>query len=88
MSLQQGLHFEDIKMLLEVLKRLVEGGNTVLVIEHNLDIVKVADHVVDIGPDGGKFGGEIACAGSPEQIVKKYQKTSFTAKYLKAELDQ
>ncbi len=83
-----GLHFEDIKMLLEVLKRLVEGGNTVLVIEHNLDIVKVADHVVDIGPDGGKFGGEIACAGSPEQIVKKYQKTSFTAKYLKAELDQ
>jgi len=83
-----GLHFEDIKMLLEVLKRLVEGGNTVLVIEHNLDIVKVADHVVDIGPDGGKFGGEIVCAGSPEQIVKKYQKTSFTAKYLKAELDQ
>ena len=82
-----GLHFEDIKMLLGVLNRLVDDGNTVLVIEHNLDIVKVADQIVDIGPDGGKFGGEIVCVGTPEQIVKKYQKTSFTAKYLAAELE-
>tara|TARA_B110000285_G_scaffold75089_1_gene86450 strand:- start:4311 stop:7115 length:2805 start_codon:yes stop_codon:yes gene_type:complete len=82
-----GLHFEDIKMLLGVLNRLVDDGNTVLVIEHNLDIVKVADQIVDIGPDGGKFGGEVICIGTPEQIVKKYQKTSFTAKYLAAELE-
>ncbi|MBL1280109.1 MAG: excinuclease ABC subunit UvrA [Fluviicola sp.] len=81
-----GLHFEDIKMLLAVLQRLVDEGNTVLVIEHNLDIVKVADHIVDIGPDGGKFGGEIVCAGTPEEIVKKSQDVSFTAKYLAGEV--
>lgn len=81
-----GLHFEDIKMLLAVLQRLTDEGNTVLVIEHNLDIVKVADHVIDIGPEGGKGGGKIVCQGTPEYIVKNHQKQSFTAKYLKAEL--
>ncbi len=81
-----GLHFEDIKMLLGVLQRLVDEGNTVLVIEHNLDIVKVADNVVDIGPEGGKYGGKIVCEGTPEQIVKKYTERSHTARYLKEEL--
>lgn len=81
-----GLHFEDIKMLLNVLQRLVEDGNTVLVIEHNLDIIKVADYVVDIGLEGGKGGGEIVCEGTPEEIVKKAAKKSHTARYLKEEL--
>lgn len=81
-----GLHFEDIRMLLDVLQRLVDDGNTVLVIEHNLDIVKVADYIVDIGPEGGKDGGEIVCEGTPEEIVKKASKISHTARYLKEEL--
>ncbi|MES2800724.1 MAG: excinuclease ABC subunit UvrA [Bacteroidota bacterium] len=81
-----GLHFEDIRHLLEVLQRLVEEGNTVLVIEHNLDIVKVADYIVDLGPEGGKGGGMIIAEGTPEQVVKKFESTSHTAKYLKAEL--
>lgn len=81
-----GLHFEDIKMLLAVLQRLVDEGNTVLVIEHNLDIVKVADYIVDIGPEGGKGGGEIVCEGTPEAIVKKAKDTSHTARYLAEEL--
>lgn len=81
-----GLHFEDIKMLLQVLQRLVDEGNTVLVIEHNLDIVKVADYVVDIGPEGGKGGGAILCADTPENIVKNFADVSHTARYLKEEL--
>ncbi|MFT5777894.1 MAG: excinuclease ABC subunit A [Crocinitomicaceae bacterium] len=81
-----GLHFEDIKMLLLVLQKLVDEGNTVLVIEHNLDIVKVADHIVDIGPEGGKGGGMIVCQGTPEAIVKKATKISHTAHYLAEEL--
>jgi excinuclease ABC subunit A len=81
-----GLHFEDIRHLLDVLQRLVDEGNTVLVIEHNLDIVKVADHIIDIGPEGGKGGGEIVCEGTPELIIKKYVKQSYTAKYLKMEM--
>lgn len=81
-----GLHFEDIRMLLEVLQRLVDEGNTVLVIEHNLDIVKVCDHVIDIGPEGGKDGGMIVCEGTPEEIVASHTKVSHTAKYLKEEL--
>jgi len=81
-----GLHFEDIRMLLIVLQRIVEDGNTVLVIEHNLDIVKVADYIIDIGPEGGKGGGKIVCKGTPETIAKKHQKDSFTAKYLVLEL--
>lgn len=81
-----GLHFEDIRMLLEVLQRLAEEGNTVLVIEHNLDIVKVADHLIDVGPEGGKGGGMIIAEGTPEQVVKKAKDTSHTARYLALEL--
>ena len=81
-----GLHFEDIKMLLLVLQRLVDEGNTVLVIEHNLDIVKVADYIVDIGKEGGKGGGEIVCEGTPETIVQKAKDVSHTAHYLAEEL--
>ncbi len=79
-----GLHFEDIRMLLEVLQRLVDSGNTVIVIEHNMDIIKVADHIIDIGPDGGKKGGSVIFSGTPEQLIK--EKNSFTGKYLKKEL--
>lgn len=79
-----GLHFEDIRMLLDVLERLVEEGNTVLVIEHNLDIIKVADYIIDIGPDGGRMGGEVIGKGTPEQLVKN--KKSITASYLLKEL--
>lgn len=81
-----GLHFEDIRMLLEVLQRLADEGNTVLVIEHNLDIVKVADHLIDVGPEGGKGGGMIIAEGTPEQVVKKAKNTSHTARYLALEL--
>ncbi len=83
-----GLHFEDIRLLLGVLQRLVDEGNSVLVIEHNLDIVKVADHVIDVGPEGGKNGGIIIATGTPEEVVKKYKNKSFTAKYLAEELLQ
>jgi excinuclease ABC subunit A len=79
-----GLHFEDIRQLLTVLNRLVEKGNTVVVIEHNLDVVKMADYVVDIGPDGGKRGGNILCAGTPEEVAKA--KNSYTGHFLKEEL--
>ena len=79
-----GLHFEDIRMLLDVLQRLVEQGNTVLVIEHNMDIIKVADYIVDIGPEGGKKGGNILFSGIPEKLL--YKKESITGKYLKNEL--
>ena len=82
-----GLHFEDINMLLTVLQRLVDEGNSVLVIEHNLDIVKVSDYIIDIGPEGGKGGGTLVCQGTPEEIVKKAKKTSYTAKYLESELN-
>lgn len=81
-----GLHFEDIRMLLIVLQRLVDEGNTVLVIEHNLDIVKVADYIVDVGPEGGKGGGEILFSGTPEDLVKKAKNRSHTARYLEMEL--
>ncbi len=79
-----GLHFEDIRVLLGVLNKLVDRGNTVIVIEHNMDVIKVADHVIDLGPEGGKGGGEILCSGTPEDIIKN--KKSYTAKYLKKEL--
>src|SRR5690606_32912910 len=80
-----GLHFEDIRILLDVLQRLVEHGNTVLVIEHNLDIIKVADHIIDMGPEGGKRGGEVLFSGMPEDLAKL--RTSYTAPFLKKELD-
>ncbi len=75
-----GLHFEDVRKLLEVLHALVEQGNTVVVIEHNLDVIKTADWIVDLGPEGGVKGGEIVAAGTPEQVVKEPR--SFTGKYL------
>lgn len=81
-----GLHFEDIRILLEVLNRLVDNGNTVLVIEHNLDIIKVADHIIDLGPEGGRGGGEILFTGTPEDLAK--EKRSFTAPFLKKELQE
>ncbi len=76
-----GLHFEDIRVLLEVLQKLVDRGNTVIVIEHNMDVIKVADHIIDLGPEGGDGGGEIVTEGTPEEVVKKAK--GFTAKYLK-----
>jgi len=79
-----GLHFEDIRHLLDVLNKLVDRGNTVLVIEHNLDIVKVADYVIDLGPEGGSGGGQVLFQGTPEGLVKC--KESYTGKFLKAEL--
>ena len=80
-----GLHFQDIQHLLNVLNKLVEKGNTVLVIEHNMDVIKVADHVIDLGPEGGDKGGEIIFAGTPEQLAKN--KRSYTGKFLKEELE-
>jgi excinuclease ABC subunit A len=79
-----GLHFQDIQHLLLVLQRLVEKGNTVLVIEHNMDVIKVADYLVDLGPEGGKGGGNIVFSGTPEAIVKK--KESYTGKFLALEM--
>jgi len=79
-----GLHFEDVQHLIDVLNRLTDKGNTVIVIEHNLDMVKVADHIVDIGPEGGSKGGHIVFEGTPEKIIK--HKTSHTGKYLKLEM--
>ncbi len=79
-----GLHFEDIKHLLDVLNKLVDRGNTVLVIEHNMDVIKVADHVIDIGPEGGDGGGAIVFEGTPEELIKNKQ--SFTGHFLKPEL--
>ena len=79
-----GLHFEDVKVLLEVLNKLVDKGNTVLVIEHNMEVIKVADHIIDMGPEGGSKGGTIVCKGTPEEIIK--MNGSYTASYLKLEL--
>jgi excinuclease ABC subunit A len=79
-----GLHFQDIKKLMEVLNRLADKGNTVLIIEHNLDVIKVSDHVIDIGPEGGQRGGNIIAEGTPEQVAKV--KGSYTAGFLRAEL--
>lgn len=79
-----GLHFEDIRILLGVLDELINRGNTVLVIEHNMDVIKVADHVIDMGPEGGQGGGQIIFRGTPEELAKS--KTSYTGKFLKKEL--
>jgi excinuclease ABC subunit A len=79
-----GLHFEDIRHLLDVLNKLVDRGNTVLVIEHNMDVIKVADYIIDLGPEGGDGGGRILFEGLPEDLIKN--KESFTAKFLKEEL--
>jgi excinuclease ABC subunit A len=79
-----GLHFDDIKQLLGVINLLVEKGNTVIIIEHNMDVIKVADYIVDLGPEGGKAGGKILFAGTPEELIKS--KTGYTAEYLAKEL--
>jgi excinuclease ABC subunit A len=81
-----GLHFEDVKVLLEVLNRLIERGNTVLVIEHNMDVIKVADHIIDLGPEGGERGGYIICTGTPEEIITHAE--SHTAAFLEKELNR
>jgi excinuclease ABC subunit A len=79
-----GLHFEDIRVLLNVLERLVDKGNTVIVIEHNMDVIKMADHIIDMGPDGGAQGGKILFEGTPEDLAKK--RIGYTASFLKQEL--
>jgi len=81
-----GLHFEDIKMLLNVLNQLVDRGNTVIVIEHNMEVIKTADWIIDLGPEGGDLGGEIVAEGTPEDIAR--HPTSYTGKYLRWELEQ
>lgn len=80
-----GLHFEDIRVLMDVINKLVDKGNTILIIEHNMDVIKLADHIIDVGLEGGKGGGEILCVGTPEEIIKN--KKSYTAQFLKKELN-
>ena len=79
-----GLHFEDVNILLKVLNKLVDKGNTVVVVEHNLDVIKTADWIIDLGPEGGERGGRIIAEGTPEEIVKN--KKSVTGKFLKKEI--
>ena len=80
-----GLHFEDIRVLMEVLNKLVDKGNTILVIEHNMDVIKMMDYIIDIGYEGGRGGGMIVAKGTPEEVAKDQK--SYTAKFLKKELD-
>ena len=82
-----GLHMYDVQKLLDVLQKLVDAGNTVLVIEHNLDVIKCADYLIDMGPEGGRKGGQVLFTGTPEEMVKKKTK-SYTAPFLKEELKQ
>ncbi|MEA9414517.1 excinuclease ABC subunit UvrA [Flavobacterium sp. PL02] len=79
-----GLHFEDIRVLMDVINKLVDKGNTILIIEHNMDVIKLADYIIDIGPEGGKGGGQLIAKGTPEEIIKN--KKSYTAQFLKKEL--
>ncbi|MGQ0504815.1 MAG: excinuclease ABC subunit UvrA, partial [Myxococcaceae bacterium] len=81
-----GLHFEDIRKLLTVLNRLTAAGNTVLVIEHNLDVIKSADHVIDLGPEGGAGGGQLLATGTPEEVAEVAE--SHTGRYLKHVLEK
>ena len=81
-----GLHFEDIRILMDVLQKLVDKGNTVIIIEHNLDVIKLADHIIDLGPDGGRGGGEILTTGTPEDVAKSDK--GYTPMFLKRELDR
>jgi excinuclease ABC subunit A len=81
-----GLHFEDIRVLLGVLDRLTDRGNTVIIIEHNMDVIKACDHIIDIGPEGGRAGGRVICTGTPQEIVAKPE--SETGRFLKKELIQ
>jgi excinuclease ABC subunit A len=79
-----GLHFHDIKQLLDAFNALIERGHTILVIEHNMDVIKCADYVIDLGPEGGNKGGNLVCSGTPEDIIKN--KNSFTGKFLAEKL--
>ena len=79
-----GLHFEDVNVLLQVLEKIVNKGNTVVVIEHNLDVIKMTDHIIEIGPDGGKNGGEVINVGTPEELIQSTK--GYTAPFLKEEL--
>ena len=81
-----GLHFADVHKLIEILRRLSEGGNTVVVIEHNLDVIKTADHIIDIGPEGGDRGGTVIARGTPEEVAEN--PVSYTGKYVKKYLEQ
>ena len=80
-----GLHFEDIRVLLSVLNRLTDRGNTIIIIEHNMDVIKVCDHIIDIGPGGGREGGQIICSGTPQEVANN--PNSKTGEYLKRELE-
>ena len=80
-----GLHFEDINRLLKVLQTLVDQGNTVVVIEHNLDVIKLADYIIDMGPEGGRGGGQVLAAGTPEEVAGS--KKGYTPKFIKEELE-
>ena len=79
-----GLHFDDIRVLMKVLNNLVDKGNTIIIIEHNMEVIKLADYIIDMGKEGGVNGGTVLCEGTPEEIIKN--KESYTAKYLKEEL--
>ena len=80
-----GLHFEDVKVLLEVIQRLVDHGNTVIIIEHNMDVIKQADHIIDLGPEGGSGGGRIVAEGTPEEVIQISE--SITGQFLAGELE-
>ena len=79
-----GLHFEDIRILMDVLQKLVDRGNTVVIIEHNLDVIKLADHLIDMGPEGGRNGGTVLSVGTPEQVAASDK--GFTPKFLREAL--
>jgi excinuclease ABC subunit A len=81
-----GLHTDDVKRLIEVLQRLVDAGNSIIVIEHNLDVIKTADHIIDLGPEGGDNGGEIVATGTPEEVAQNEK--SYTGMYLKKILNK
>ncbi|MEN9332033.1 MAG: excinuclease subunit UvrA, partial [Bacteroidota bacterium] len=80
-----GLHFEDVRILLDVLNILVDKGNSVLVIEHNMDVIKMSDYIIDIGPEGGSKGGQVIATGTPDELIKNEK--SITGQYLKQEFD-
>ena len=81
-----GLHFEDIRILMDVLQQLVDRGNTVVIIEHNLDVIKLADYIIDMGPEGGRGGGKVLSTGTPEEVAQS--KEGYTPRFLKEELKQ
>lgn len=80
-----GLHFEDIRVLMTVLNKLVDKGNTVIVIEHNLDVIKMADYIIDMGPEGGRGGGQLLSCGTPEEVAKSDK--GYTPRFIKEELE-